>query len=253
MKIKLININVWWGGKHLWNNLVDYLKKEQPDIVIMQEAFDSTEINVPEYLKTTESLKQILGFPYSEYGEELVLDNGDLNCSMGNAMLSKFELSNKHVEFIHRDGTARVDDRDRSTIENFPRNILHCQTNINGTTYNLMGTHGVWAPDKTETPFQKESGKKIAGYIAGKENIILTGDFNVNENTETINLISEQLNNIFKGERVSSFNMKQKTNPGYATGVVDFIFTSPNIKILEHRTAEEDVSDHQSQVVILDL
>lgn len=253
MRVKLINLNTWQGGKFLWDNIIQYLKDEQPDIVMLQEVFASEEENVAPYLKTLESLQEIFNFPYSEYSLEAIFDNGEEIAPMGNAILSKFPLSDKQVIWINGTAPTTMDNNDRGSIPNFPRNILHCQIDINSQTYNLMTTHGVWAPDSIETDLQKAMGKRISEYVNGKPNVILTGDFNVNENTEAIYSIEQHLTNLFKDERDCSFNMKHKTKPGYATAVVDFIFTSPNITVLEHRTSEADVSDHQSQVVICDL
>jgi endonuclease/exonuclease/phosphatase (EEP) superfamily protein YafD len=119
--------------------------------------------------------------------------------------------------------------------------------------YELMTVHGVWAPDGNETDDQKAMGKKISEYIQNKSNVILSGDFNINQKSECISGIEKDLTNIFKDERITSFNMKHKDKPGYASAVVDFVFASPAIKVLEHRTADVDVSDHQSQVVVFDL
>jgi endonuclease/exonuclease/phosphatase family metal-dependent hydrolase len=115
-----------------------------------------------------------------------------------------------------------------------------------------MSLQGVWAHDATETPAQIEMGNRISKYVQGKNNVILAGDFNVNEGTQTIDLLGESLSNIFKGERRTSFNMTRK-GPQFSEAVVDFVFTSPNIKVADHHTATADVSDHQSQIVVLEL
>jgi endonuclease/exonuclease/phosphatase family metal-dependent hydrolase len=252
MRVKLINLNVWWGGKKLWGNIVQYLKEEQPDITILQEAYASEEQNAAPYLNTAASLQKILGFPYSEFGLEFIIQTKEDKSPMGNAILSKFPLIKKEGLWLQGTGPTEVSDSDRQSIPYFPRNLLHCEAEINGQAYNLMALHGIWAPDEQETEMQKEMGRKVAGYLQGKPNVILAGDFNINEKSETVQLLEQGLTNIFKGERVSSFNMKQKTKPGYATAVVDFVFASPNIKVAEHYTSEADVSDHQSQVVVFD-
>ena len=84
----------------------------------------------------------------------------------------------------------------------------------------------------------------IVDAIKPFDSVVLAGDFNVQEKTESIGLIETHLTNIFKGERSSSFNMKHKTNPGFATAVVDMVFVSPSLTVLEHRQCDENVSDH---------
>jgi endonuclease/exonuclease/phosphatase family metal-dependent hydrolase len=253
MRVKLINLNAWHGGRRLWDNIVQYLKEEQPDIITIQEAYASEEQNTLPYLRTVSALQEILGFPYSAYGLEFIIETENEKGPMGNAFLSKYPLAQKPAVWLQGTAPAQVRDFDYDSIPHFPRNILHCEAAINGQTYNLMTLHGVWAPDNNETDLQKKMGQTISKYIKGMPKVILSGDFNVNENTETVKILEDDLINIFKGERASSFNMRQKTKPGYATAVVDFIFASPDIQVLEHRTSDADVSDHQSQVVVMDL
>lgn len=253
MKLKLINLNTWWGGIYLWDNIVSYLQKEQPDIVMLQECFASGKEEDPQHLNTAQSLAKHLNMPYCEFAMECILDNGTINAPMGNAIISKLPLNNAHLSWIHGTGPKTVDDRDRSIVPDMPRNLLHTQIGVNSNKYNLIVTHGVWAKDQHETELQKNMSKKISEYVSNLDNVILTGDFNVNENTTSIHLLEQGLTNVFKGQRQSSFNMQQKTNPGYATAVVDFVFTSPNIHVVSHRSAEDNVSDHQSQIVELDL
>ncbi len=96
-------------------------------------------------------------------------------------------------------------------------------------------------------------GQNISYCIQDKSNIIMSGDFNINCHTETVDLIEKDLVNIFGDERSTSFNMKHKSKPGYASAVVDFVFVSPNIKVLEHYQLDVDIPDHMSQVVVFEL
>ncbi len=253
MRIKIININTWWGGRYLWDNLTQYLKSEQADIVMMQEACVNSGSGLLQYLTTAASLKKMLDYPYAEqqlqYGEKV----GQETLSLANAMLSRFPLINKSVVWLQGNGPGAIDNANPASFPDAPRNLLHCQMDINDQLYNLITLQGVWAPDSNVTDGQLAQGKVPADYIKDKPNIILSGDFNVKEGSQPISLIEQYLTNIFVGERKSSFNMKHKTNPGYATAVVDFVFTSPDLKVTDHYTADADVSDHQSQVVILDL
>ena len=86
--------------------------------------------------------------------------------------------------------------------------------------------------------------KIIRDQIKDKENVILAGDFNVRPDTKTIHNIEKVLKNVFKDELVTTFNMKRKTNPGYATAVVDMIFISHNTAVVSHSCPPVDISDH---------
>ena len=240
-----------WGGKETWDNIIAYLHEEQPDILMLQEVYNSIEPNVPTYLSAFTSLKKELDYTYSEYESQFNMKHGEDYGPLGLALFSKFPLLEKSVLWLQGNGMREVDHDDAGGAPTQPRNLLHCKTKINGIIYNLMTLHGIWAPNGNETEPQKEMAKKIFSYIADKENIILSGDFNVNENTSCINLLEAKLKNIFKGERTTSFNIARKKNPVFANAIVDFIFVSPNIEVTEHRTSDKDVSDHQSQIVVI--
>jgi endonuclease/exonuclease/phosphatase family metal-dependent hydrolase len=98
-------------------------------------------------------------------------------------------------------------------------------------------------------------GELIAEQVKDLENVILAGDFNLFPSTKTVELIEDHLKNVFKNELTTSFNMKQKTNPNtnYATSVVDMIFVSKNIKVIQHYCPQVDISDHLPLVSVIEL
>lgn len=243
---------MWLGGQHTWDNIINYLQEEEPDIIFLQEVNNSVKKNLPPYLTSYISLQEKLGLPYFEYENQFNIKIEDDYVPRGLAIFSKFPLSNKSVVWLYGDAVTDVEDIPEF-IPTFPRNLLHCQVLANDTYYNLMTLQGVWAHDGQETEGQRQMAQKIFDYIKDKENIILGGDFNVNENTRSIKLIEQKLVNIFKGERETSFNMTRKNKSGYAEAVVDFILTSPNIKVVDHYSSDKDVSDHHSQVVIIEV
>ncbi|OGK08907.1 hypothetical protein A2767_06185 [Candidatus Roizmanbacteria bacterium RIFCSPHIGHO2_01_FULL_35_10] len=108
--------------------------------------------------------------------------------------------------------------------------------------------------------------RMIVNQIKDKENVILAGDTNVLPNTETINNLEKYLKNVFKDELTTTFNMKIKTPfvkeahyfseehlKGFAKAVVDMIFVSPNLKVVEHYQPKVDVSDHYPLAIVLEV
>lgn len=74
------------------------------------------------------------------------------------------------------------------------------------------------------------------------------------EKTKSIALLEEHLVNVFKQDnRVTSFNMRHKTNPGYAVAVVDMLFVSSSLVVLEHRQCDENVSDHLALTATIEV
>jgi len=63
--------------------------------------------------------------------------------------------------------------------------------------------------------------------------------------------ISDHLTNIFGNELKTSFNMRRKDNPGYATACVDMLFVSSDIKVMDKVCPDVDISDHLPLVATL--
>ncbi len=59
--------------------------------------------------------------------------------------------------------------------------------------------------------------------------------------------------NVFKDELATTFNMKHKVDPGYATAAVDMFFASSDIKIVSKSCPDDDVSDHKPLVVTIEI
>ena len=119
------------------------------------------------------------------------------------------------------------------------------EIDANGTNLHVFNTHGVWGEDGNDNERRLAMGEMIIKAILGKEHVILGGDFNTDEKSQTIANIEQHLPNIFKGERTTSFNMRRK-NPAlnYSTGIVDFIFVSSDFKVISHASPDTDISDH---------
>jgi endonuclease/exonuclease/phosphatase family metal-dependent hydrolase len=66
-------------------------------------------------------------------------------------------------------------------------------------------------------------------------------------------MIEKKLKNVFKDELRSTFNMRHKQNPGYASAVVDMIFVSPDLKISKHYASDADVSDHIPLIIEIEV
>jgi endonuclease/exonuclease/phosphatase (EEP) superfamily protein YafD len=71
---------------------------------------------------------------------------------------------------------------------------------------------------------------------------------------KTVQILEDAgVENIFGESLISTFNMKYKNNPGYATAAVDMIFTGKGIHIVEKECLDADVSDHFPLTAIFEL
>lgn len=252
MKIKFLTLNIWLGGK-LFDGMLSFLKKEDVDVVALQEAYNGSNPAWDRNFRSVEILKKELGYEYISFSK-CILDRRSFGkIEQGNVIFSKFPIISENSIFYDVPYQEKSEETETDWRE-WPCNLQHVEILINDKKLDIFNTHGPWDLNgDVDNHRRLTMSRVIVEHIKDKEYVILAGDFNAKPQTQTIRNIEEHLQNVFKHELSSTFNMKQKTDPGYATAVVDMIFVSKNITVLEHFCPQVDVSDHLPLVVTLDI
>ncbi|MDO8240479.1 MAG: endonuclease/exonuclease/phosphatase family protein [Candidatus Moranbacteria bacterium] len=251
MKIKIININLWQTG-NLQENAFDFLKKEDADIVLLQEVRNGKGDGLERQFKPLDIMLLELKYPYFDYAPTFLENMKVRKIEEGNVILSKFPIKSSRAIFYD----VPYGERNGSSVEDFtftPRNLQCAEIDLGDESLNVYNTQGIWGTDGEDNERRLQMGEVIANEVSNKTSVVLAGDFNVKENTETIKKIERNLVNVFKGELKNSFNMRVKKGPEFAIAVVDMFFASSNLKVVEHSCPDIDVSDHLPLIVTLDI
>ncbi len=254
MKFKFITLNLWLGGI-LFDAILDFLKKENPDILVCQEVFNGKEANLNRQLCSVGILKKELDFPDAYFAPAFLENRKEGMIENGNAIFSRFPILNTKTTFYDIPYSENYNrPTDFAECPFVPRNLQEADLETGKIKLNIFNTQGIWGFDGKDNERRLKMASTIANETKDKENVILAGDFNVNKGTKAIADIEKHLKNVFANELTTTFNMKRKENPGgYATAVVDMIFVSKNIKILEHYCPRVDISDHLPLVCVLEI
>ena len=252
MKIKVVSINVYVGGR-IWHSLVDFIKSEKPDILLLQEVFNGNNKSLPNHYRTYEEFKN-LGFKSSAFEQAFVYEDENGLNPEGNAVFSKFEIISSEM-FALNDAEFAVSYKD--IPENWPvlpRIAQLCKVDVSGTEVNIVNVQGVWdlAGDNPSEARQQMI-SAILDKTNGLNNVIIAGDTNANINNPLLRRLEVAYKPVFGSELKSTFNMKRKTNPGYATAAVDLMFVSQDIKVITKEVPQVDISDHLPLVVELEI
>ncbi|MBI3486184.1 endonuclease/exonuclease/phosphatase family protein [Candidatus Daviesbacteria bacterium] len=252
MRVKVISLNVWNGGE-FFERIVDFVKKENPDIVALQEVYDGRPESLEKKHRTRTELKKSLNFLYESYAPAYLETLSFGQIPSGNLVLSKFPITKSDsffydIPFRTRTYTGKVEEG-----LNTPRNLQYCLIEVKNTQINLFNTQGIWGTDGLDNERRLKMADLIVSKIKDKSNVILCGDSNVTQKTQTILKIEKYLKNVFKGELNSTFNLKIKKGGAFAKAVVDILMISPNIKVLEHSCPNTDISDHLPLVATLEI
>lgn len=253
MKFKCITLNIEHGGI-LMDNILDFLKSEKPDILFLQEVYNSHNINLENRFRSVtiiaEELKELTPFhDFRGYAYD-----PDVECEMGLAIYSKFPLGLVDIFFFDVPYGSVTFTGEHNPL-NVPRAIQFVQASSDLVTLNLYNIHGVWGYDGLDSPRRIKMSQDIAEVIKDKTNVILAGDTNFDTKaTETIRIIEDAgVESVFGNSLTSTFNMAHKDNPGYATASVDMIFKSKNINVLDKKICEVDISDHYPLLAVFEI
>ncbi len=241
VKFKFINLNVWLGGK-IWNPMIDFLKKEDPDILALQEVFNSHDPMLTPNFRTMDEFNKIFDYKYKYFDLCFIKDWEGVKTESGNAIFSKYPIVT--TDSLLYDGKFGHYEEKQEDFLILPRRLQHARIDISGIEINVFNTQGIWGTDGRDNERRIKMGKAIRNRIKREKNVILSGDFNVNPDTQTIGYIEDELVNVSKNATTTSFNLKIKTAPGFDTAVVDMVFTSPNIKVLSEECPNIEISDH---------
>lgn len=251
MTLKFIQINIY-KGKYL-NELVKFLKDEDPDFISMQEV-TGREVNLCEdksislfsYLKQELSLQGLENHDY---------DLTDVSGFMGNAVLSKYKLVDSLV--IPLKAYCKIDTKtmkDQKFWPIIPRHLIDCIFDVGGVNIHAMSVHGAWTAPPTDTDETLRQAQIIAEHLRNiKEPFLLGGDFNNVIQSKTIGLINEVSNNLLLNSGIL-----ETTNPkvhkiapkGY---LIDFIFASNEIKLKSLMVPKITISDHLPVIAELEI
>lgn len=251
MKIKFIQLNIWRG--ELLGNAIEFLKQENPDIINSQEVYDGKDHSLPPSHRNFEFLKETFPEYHAVFGAQFCDITKLGNINEGNAIYSKFPILSSKISFFDIPFKT-FDNHAKTSFEDNPQSIFHAELSLGEQKKaNVFNVHGIWGRDGEDNARRFNMVKTILEKVGDKENVILSGDFNMSPDTDAIGNIEKKLTSVFGTTLKTTFNMKHKKNPGYATAVSDMMFVSSNIKILEKKCPEVDVSDHLPLIVELEV
>jgi len=228
---KLLHWNILYEESP--QNILSLIKEVDPDIFCCQEINDRTDL-----LKET---AQILPYYYFEPAD--IKGVGDVALPLGNAIFSKFPIKSKKLVVLW--------DGPNPTLGNPQEKRIYIEAKlvINGKGFSVGTTHLSFAPAFKDTPERSEQAKKLMEAIGGnKSNFAISGDFNSAPDTQIIKSIESQLVSAGPDHGEPTFTTIPFSFAGFeATGLewrVDYIFTSPDIKVKTASIISTKYSDH---------
>lgn len=255
MRLSLFHLNIE-GGRKL-ERVIEYIKEQDFDLVHLQE------VNGGSLSRTKrdnfDEIREKTGYLGS-----LALTTrlrNDPSSYFANATFFKPSLTLFREQIVWLKEYSEIEIYDRSDIEaikQFPRNALALQFKWNEHTFWSINAHLAWGPNQYDEPHKIEQGRILYQFVAAlKDPFILSGDFNVDKNSQTV-LQMDRLgvNHAVQAGIINTLNprLHRATHlfpPGLA---VDFLYTSPTLMTDKFKLVDfPDLSDHLGLQIEVEL
>jgi endonuclease/exonuclease/phosphatase family metal-dependent hydrolase len=254
MKLKVISLNLEHGGVR-FDKIIEFLKEQNADVVLTQETYSCEDESVDRQYRSMQVMPELLGYEHVHFSAAYRdFDRTAGKGQRGNGIFSKYPLEGRDTIFF--DGQYSEEYRDvPEQYAHCPRNLQHVVLHLPTGHVDVFNVQGVWDLDgENYSDKRQRMAQTIISQTKDLPKVIFAGDTNATPKNQAIIEIEKYLKSVFdNGELKTTFNMRVKTNPGYATAAVDMILTTPNISVVEKSCPDIDVSDHLPLVATLEI
>lgn len=249
MQLKILSLNIEHGGVTM-QPLLEFIRDTNADIMLLQEVHSSGDQSLEPRLRTMQYFAEELDYTFSSFAPKYRdFDNTEDGTSYsGNAVFSRLPILETRTHY-HRLPYSETYHDSFETAAECPDVLQQCLIRSSAGDINVFNLHGPWDLDGEHygEGRQKMSDAIIAA-TTGLPRVILGGDTNAKPVNEAFTRITH-LKSVFGDELQTTFNMKRKKLPGYATAAVDMIWLSPDIHLVTKARPDVDVSDHLPLIV----
>lgn len=233
MKLKFLSWNIW-HGKYL-DKIIEFLSENDPDIISLQEVNESeTDGNI------AEQIADKLGYQYV-YCNAFETDRHKIVYKMGNAVLSKYEITSSACHFLSEM------DKYENSAETEPRVAAEVSIKINNETIRVFAVHLAYSYKFQESEMRNLQVKNLIKLLPG-EKTVLMGDFNSHPDGEAVRQINKILANADQNLDKPTWTVYPFDYKGFVETKlahrIDYIFVSPDIKVRSFKVEDSDGSDH---------
>jgi len=145
MIVKVISLNLWYGGK-LFEDILTFLRREDADILLLQEVYSETNHRLPKNYRSIEILNQELNYMSYDFAPAMLDKLPEGKVESGNAVFSKFPITSSHATFFNEPYRVR-EALDPKEFPTTPRNLQHVTLDLGSKELNVFNFQGVWDLD----------------------------------------------------------------------------------------------------------
>ena len=240
--MKILTLNAW-GGRTGQQLLDFFVHHQEIDVFLLQEIYlhatGKTCWDERDLPNLFDDIASVLPGYVGLFAPSVVHEWG----------LAAFVKNTLHIHetgdiFVHKTMDSLIDG-DGSSIG---RNLQFIKTqNEAGEPLTILNFHGIWAGHgvgKGDTEDRLQQSKNVISFIKTLSgNVVLGGDFNLSPDTESLNMIAQELGirNLISEYGITSTRTSLYPKPGK---FADYMFVSPEMQVKQFAVLPDIVSDH---------
>lgn len=253
MQLKILSLNIEHGGA-LMQPLLDFIRATNADIMLLQEVHSSSDKTLEPRLRTMQYFTEVLDYTFSSFAPQYRdYDNTAEGTTYGgNAVFSRLPILETKAHYYRLPYSETYRDSFENA-PNYPDMFQECRIRADSGDINIFNLHG--PVDLVGEHYGEGRQKMSDAIIAATTNVphvILGGDTNAKPVNEAFTRI-KHLRSVFGNELETTFNMKRKTLPGYATAAVDMFWVSPDVTVVSKSCPKVEVSDHLPLIILVEV
>ena len=233
--IKLISLNIEMN-RH-FERFVPFLKREQPDVVCLQEVSEFDFPKLKEVLQMEGRFEPMMRIVKAR--PERTLNTGTL----GLAFFTRFPAQ-WFAKYYSGDRSEIPPEQDDN--QGVRGALFGATLDVGGMPFTIATTHFTWTPDGEASAEQRADVEALLDVLKEFPDIAFCGDFNAPRGREIWERIASRYTDTIPREYTSSIDPVLHRAKGLAY-VVDGLFTSPHYRARDVRLVE-GVSDHKAIV-----
>ncbi|MBR3332045.1 endonuclease/exonuclease/phosphatase family protein [Candidatus Saccharibacteria bacterium] len=180
--MKILQINAWCG--RIKDGLTTYIKKENPDIICMQEAVWCDDSRADNYVRrnadTVNKIMEECGYNYASFAPNWGLEmfGGEFVIQNGIAIISRIPIVEEEKKLIYSEYNVRnsLD----SIIEPAGEHGYYAQKVVLENGLVVVNYHGYWQKDPMGNETSVECMRKVAEMFRDEERpVVMCGDLNL--------------------------------------------------------------------------
>lgn len=258
--MKLVSLNTW-GGK-VFDPLISFIKQQSTDtdIFCFQEIYKTTS-DIRQYkdirANLLDELIKILPdfrFFYSIEisGFDTTPDPVNFDLTVGKAIFTKnnIKINSEEDLPIYGDRSKRFLRKDFS---NLPVIVQSIDITSDSKRFVICNVHGTPFPSsKLDTALRLRHSQKIKDFLKTKQGAkIVTGDFNLLPETQSIKIYEKEMKNLIKefNIQITRSRLSPFSNQPDFQKFADYTFVSSDVNVTNFKVPYVEISDHLPMIL----